>query len=122
MPSRDWDYAVVQIIRVVDGDTYDLTLEKEMDFGFYLRESKRWSHRFRLLGADTPERGDANFSAATAFAEAWLAGALGAGMLRAQTFKADSFGRWLVDLYRIDTGTTLTRALIEAGLAEAYPR
>lgn len=118
MGAREWDYSVVQVIRVVDGDTYDLTLEKEMDFGFYLREKKRWSHRFRLLGVDTPERGEPGFAAATAFAEAWLAGAIGAGMLRAQTYKTDSFGRWLVDLYRIDTGSTLTRALIDAGLVE----
>lgn len=119
MGAREWDYAVVAVLRVVDGDTYDLTLEKEMDFGFYLRETKRWSHRFRLLGVDTPEPNQAGGSGATAFAEAWLAAAVGAGMLRAQTFKTDSFGRWLVDLYRLDTRATLTAALRDAGFVKS---
>lgn len=118
MTARDWDYRVVQVLRVVDGDTYDLTLEKEMDFGFYLRETKRWSHRFRLLGVDTFEAREAGGAAATAFAEAWLAGAVGAGMLRGQTFKTDSFGRWLIDLYRLDTRATLSQALRDAGMVK----
>lgn len=118
MAGRDWDYAVVQVIRVVDGDTYDLTLEKEMDFGFRLIETKRWSSRFRLLGIDTPEKNEAGGSGATAFAEAWLAAAVGAGMLRGQTFKTDNFGRWLIDLYRIDTRQSLTQALLNAGFVK----
>jgi endonuclease YncB( thermonuclease family) len=116
--AREWDYRVAALVRVVDGDTFDLTLEKEMDFGFYLLETKRWSGRFRLAGVDTPEKNEAGGSAATSFAAAWISSALGSDMLRGQTFKTDSFGRWLIDLYRIDTGQRLSTALIEAGLVK----
>lgn len=110
-PPRAWDYPVTALIRTVDGDTYDLTLSKTMDFGFRLIERKSWSSRFRLLGIDTPETNEAGGSAATGFANAWISSAIADGVLRGQTFKTDNFGRWLIDLYRSDTGESLRNAL-----------
>lgn len=118
---RTWDYPVVDCIRTVDGDTYDLTLSKTVDFGFRLIEDKYWSTRFRLLGIDTPETNEANGSAATRFADGWIRAALSDEVLRGQTYKTDNFGRWLVDLYRVDTGERLADALRAAGL-EKPPR
>lgn len=112
---RTWDYRVSEVVRVVDGDTYDLTLHKRMDFGFRLIEDKFWSFRFRLLGLDTPEPNEAGGAAATQFAEAWLKAALADDVLRGQSHKADNFGRWLIDPYRADTGEYLSEALRAAG-------
>lgn len=115
MGTRDWDYSVVELIRAVDGDTYDLTLEKEIDFGFRLIERKRWSARFRLLHADAWEHNEAGGSAATAFAREWIAARIESGALRGQTFKGDSFGRWLIDLYDSGSRELLSTSMLNAG-------
>lgn len=113
--ERTWDYEVVEVRRVVDGDTYDLTLSKRMDFGFRLTEEKRWSTRFRMLGGDAYETDEKGGAGATASARLWLSNALGAGVLRGQSYKPDDFGRWLLDLYRTDTGEHLNAALRATG-------
>lgn len=117
---RLWDYAVTTLIRAVDGDTYDLTLSKRMDFGFRLIEDKQWSTRFRLLGANAPETNAAGGAAATLYATQWITAALHDDVLRGQTVKADNFGRWLIDLYRADTNEHLSDAMITSGNAVAY--
>jgi endonuclease YncB( thermonuclease family) len=118
--QREWDYQVSAVVRVVDGDTFDLTLRKRMDFGFRLVEDKEWSTRFRLLDIDAPETNREGGSAATAFATEWLADAVTAGVLRGQTFKSDNFGRWLIDLYRVDTGAHLAQTMIDTGHGVPY--
>ena len=118
---RTWDYRVAALVRTVDGDTMDLTLEKRMDFGFRLIEDKQWSTRFRLLGVDTPETNQAGGAAATRFADEWIRQAIYDDALRGQTFKTDNFGRWLIDLYRTDTGEHLADALLASGNAARYP-
>lgn len=117
---RTWDYAVPELIRTIDGDTFDLTVEKHFDFGFRLIENKRWSSRFRLLGVDTWEMNEAGGAAARTRADAWIRAAIGDGVLRGQTFKADNFGRWLIDLYRADTGAHLADVLIAEGHGVKY--
>lgn len=112
---RQWDYRVVNCQRIVDGDTYDLTLEKRMDFGFRLIEDKRWTARFRLLGADTWELNEAGGAAASRFASEWVSRALLDDVLRGQTYKTDNFGRWLIDLYRADSREFLRDALRAGG-------
>lgn len=119
---RMWDYRVSQLVRCVDGDTFDLTLEKRMDFGFRLVEQKSWSTRFRLLGVDTFELNEAGGASAKVFAEQWILDALFHDMLRGQTFKADNFGRWLIDLYRLDTNEHLADVLIRKGHGVVYSR
>ena len=119
MSERTFDYRVTELVRTVDGDTYDLTVEKRIDFGFRLIEDKRWSSRFRLQGVDTWERNEAGGAAATAFADAWIKQAIVDDVLRGQTFKTDNFGRWLIDLYRTDTGEHLGTALVINGHTKA---
>lgn len=111
MTERDWDYRVVECVRTVDGDTFDLTLSKQMDFGFRLVQDMRWSTRFRLADIDTWESNQAGGAAATQFADAWIREAIAADVLRGQTFKTDNFGRWIILLYRTDTQVGLAEAL-----------
>lgn len=102
--EREWDYEVTQLVRAVDGDTFDLQLQKRFDFGFHLEVTCAWKLRFRLLSIDAWEKNQAGGAAATAFATSWITEALAVpgSVLRGQTFKTDHFGRWLIDLYRTD--------------------
>lgn len=118
--TREWDYSIIDLIRAVDGDTADLTLSKRMDFGFRLIEDKQWSMRFRLLGINAPEKNAVGGSAATAYATEWIKAALADGVLRGQTFKTDNFGRWLIDLYRADSGEHLAASMIAADHGVVY--
>lgn len=109
-----WDYRVESVLRVVDGDTLDLRL----DLGFYLSTALR----FRLLGVDTPERGEPGWAEAGDYVRAWV---LLHPDLRVMTHKADSFGRWLADVYYRDNGSnvrTLSQALLLDGHAQPYTR
>jgi micrococcal nuclease len=100
-----FDYRI-NVIRVVDGDTVDA----DVDAGFYLTLRVR----FRILGVDTPERGQPGWSEATAFTREWV---FAHPQLRAATAKTDSFGRWLADLYAVTPTATphLATELIAAG-------
>lgn len=114
-----YDYRVRRVLRVVDGDTVDL----ELDLGFHLTTALR----FRLLGVDTPERGQPGYLEAKDYVARWLADALARPDLlevRARTAKADSFGRWLVALVAVEHDghevADLSAELLEAGLAKPY--
>lgn len=119
--GRAHDYRVAQVMRVVDGDTVDLSI----DVGFYLHAGLR----FRLLGIDTPERGQPGAAEATAYTRRWLDNNLSLAdvgvELRATTWRADSFGRWLADVYSFDTTTGIRVAGLSGDLIEhghAVPR
>lgn len=93
------------IVRWIDGDTVDM----DIDLGFHIT----FRQRFRVLGVDTPERGDVNYDAARQFSqERFPVGS----WIEVHTEKEDKYGRYLVDL------PGLSDALIAAGLANAYPR
>lgn len=97
------------VIRWVDGDTVDL----RVDLGF-----KMWAEtRFRLLGIDTPERGQANWAEARKFAES-LAPA-GHAVKIATKRDGDKYGRWLVEI-TLDDGSTVNGQLLASGLAVPY--
>jgi micrococcal nuclease len=80
-------YRHVDIIRVLDGDTVELDID--------LGNKTRWRDKFRLMGIDTPERGQAGHKEATVH----LIDLLGNTLSHIETHKPDKYGRWLVDLY-----------------------
>lgn len=98
-----------QIIRWVDGDTVDLTV----DVGFHITVNAR----FRLWGIDTPERGHEKYAEARAFAER-LAPA-GASVNIATLKSADKYGRYLVRILT-DEGLYVAEELVKAGFAVNY--
>lgn len=102
-------YRVVEVVRVVDGDTVDLTV----DLGFHLRATLR----FRLLGVNAPELRTEAGPVAKAFVSKWFAEH---GDLRVRTEKADSFGRWLGWVEPVDGSGSLSEALLVAGLAVPF--
>jgi micrococcal nuclease len=99
-----WEYRA-RILNVVDGDTLDVMV----DVGFHGRQIER----LRLLGVDTPERGDPLWAGATSETRAWvltrerdyylLTGIPSTSPnfwpFMIQTEKADSFGRYLAKVW-----------------------
>lgn len=110
--------------RVVDGDTVDLIV----DMGFRVTGH----FRFRLFGIDTPElnapdeKERARAVAAKARVEALVKGFEGESWpVRVRTYKADSFGRWVADIYRQDPNSSwvsISGILLGEGLAGRFNR
>ena len=120
-------YTMVEVADVVDGDTLDLRLTR--DIGFYFTATA--FVRCRLLGCDTPERGKAGWTEATEFTRNWCESR--AGRIEAVTYKADhpvplpdgGFGRWLVNLLDgdvLEDGESLSDLLLDTGHAVPYER
>lgn len=98
--------------RWIDGDTVWLTVD--LGFRMTMRDS------FRLLGIDTPERGQDGYHEATIRAtELAPVGAT----VRIETAKAGKYGRWLANVF-LQTGDyaerTVNDILVEEMLARPY--
>lgn len=91
---------------VVDGDTVDLVI----DVGFKMTTYQR----VRLLGIDTPERGQVGFAEAKNYVERRL---LDKNVI-VETYKSDAFGRYLANI--IVDGVNINDDLITLGLAIPY--
>ena len=123
-PSRKscYNFRVIKINRVVDGDTIDVTI----DLGFDLHKKER----VRVAGVDTPEKRTRNLEekALGVDATAWLKSKL------EETIKGDEelivrtelkggvgkYGRLLGWLYVGDTDISLNEQMITEGYAHAY--
>ena len=123
-PSRKscYNFRVVKIDRVVDGDTIDVTID--LGFDLYKKE------RVRVAGVDTPEKRTRNLEekALGIDATVWLKSKL------EETIKGDEeltvrtelkggvgkYGRLLGWLYVGDTDISLNEQMITEGYAHAY--
>lgn len=94
-----------RLVRVVDADTVDL----DLDLGFYL---ERQNGRYRLARIDAPEL---NTEAGKAAKQVLLERLQAAASLLVITSKADSFGRWLAEVYA--DGSNVNDWLVTAGHA-----
>ncbi len=97
------------VVRVVDGDTVDLTV----DLGF----RATFTDRFRLYGIDAPEVRYPTYDAGQA-ARLWLTELLPPGTpVVTETHKppTDKYGRWLATLWL--GGHDVNAALVAAGHA-----
>jgi micrococcal nuclease len=109
-----FDYHVLSIDRIVDGDTVDLTLD--LGFSISIRQ------RVRLLGVNTPEIASRDpaekirAKSAREFTGSWLGRQ---SKLVAHTTKDDKYGRILARIVG-DDGVTVNDALLEAKLAVPY--
>lgn len=111
-----YTYRVVEILRVVDGDTIDA--RASLGFGITA------AFRFRLAGVDTPEMFGRYAVPEGKEAQDFTADWLNSHPLLVRTYKSSqatvgigdgAFGRWLADFIDADTGESLAAALIGAG-------
>ena len=80
-----------KVLRVVDGDTVDL----EVDLGYHVSLTIRG----RLLGINTPERGQPDFALATkALASLLEENTEEDGYVSVKSTKTGKYGRWLVEI------------------------
>lgn len=119
LPASMLDFAYhyrAKLNRVVDGDTVDVSL----DLGF----NARINMRLRILGIDSPERGQPGFEEATQFLWDWFLNAELADpewRCIVHTVRKDSFGRWLADIYAPD-GTSVAEVMLHTGHAVPYSK
>ena len=92
-----------ELVRVIDGDTIDV----DIDLGF---DKIRTRQRLRLLGVDTPEKGEVGYSEATHATGSRL---WPAAEIIVHTVRKDSFGRWLANVWY--DGVSLNEELIKIG-------
>ena len=123
-PSRKscYNFRVVSIDRVVDGDTIDVTID--LGFDLYKKE------RVRIAGVDTPEKRTRNLEEkalgidATNWLKEKLEGAIsGDDELSVRTELVGGvgkYGRLLGWLYIGDSNLSLNEQMIEEGYAHAY--
>lgn len=117
MTETDW--AIERVVRVVDGDTFDVILSRtlgELD-GFDISATSKPTKpaRLRPIHLDTPEEEDAEgYDEATADATNWLRVTELGCRLRVVTYGKDSFGRYLSDVYVDgDRANTFSRHMLE---------
>lgn len=108
-----WAYRA-QLVRVIDGDTLDVTIDQ----GLHTHRTER----VRLLGVNTPEtKGPTRPAglAAAAFVTDWLATVPfdEDWPLIVRTERDDAFGRWLARVWRVNDGRCLNDDLLAAGHA-----
>jgi micrococcal nuclease len=103
-------YRHVTVERVIDGDTVILSVD--------MGNKITWRDSFRLMGIDTPERGQPGYTEACDH----LAGLLASGLSKIETFKPDKFGRWLAALHVDADGGELNvnTLMVVAGHAREY--
>ena len=123
-PSRKscYNFRVIEINRVVDGDTIDVTID--LGFDLYKKE------RVRVAGVDTPEKRTRNLEEkalgidATNWLKEKLEGAIsGDDELSVRTELVGGvgkYGRLLGWLYIGDADVSLNEQMIEEGYAHAY--
>lgn len=128
MTPYNYDYGCVFLQKVTDGDTAVLTIRKtfrvDIDLGFRVKGQAETSLEtttpFRLYGINAPELIGATREAGLA-AKAELARLL-VWPARATTYKAEKYGRWLVDLWvRSPEGEIwVNQQLLTGGFAKPY--
>ena len=123
-PSRKscYNFRVIEINRVVDGDTIDVTID--LGFDLYKKE------RVRVAGVDTPEKRTRDLEEkalgldATYWMKAQLEGAIDGEddlVIRTELVGGmGKYGRLLGWLYIGDGETSLNEQMIEEGYAWAY--
>ena len=110
-----YEYAVKEIVKVIDGDTVDIVI----DLGFDLSKKER----VRLAGIDTPESRtrDAEEKVFGLEAKAYLKTRLeGSEKLVVKTEKDGKYGRMLGWFYRSDVESSINNEMIEKGYAWEY--
>lgn len=110
--EASYRYRVTNVIHIVDGDTVDLSI----DLGFYTIITER----FRLLDINAPEMVGAT-RAAGQISKDWLAQKLTIPLpIHVETQKADSFRRWLANIY---VGSEcINDTMLQLGLAVPFKK
>lgn len=103
-----------KVERVIDGDTFHGTMR--IYYPYMDKDERYFNRRFRLLGVNTPERGQEGYEEAKEFTKQMIEGK----EAQIEIHGTDSFGRFLCKVF-VDEGC-LNDMLLEKGLAVPYQR
>jgi len=124
-PPAPVDWEVLEVHKVVDGDTVDLLVTRPIGTLDQFTISATGIVRIRLVHLDTPERGEAGHDEALDDLEDWLMGFDKSvdGGLRVVTQGKDAFGRYLGDVYaEVDRAETASDYMVrEANEGLGWP-
>lgn len=115
---QPWVYTQAQVTNVVDGDTFDANI----DLGFHITVVER----FRLKGCNTPELHGSDPRERTLAKQAFdkLHTLIAYRRVEIRSWKADSFGRWLADVWVKGPdgaiSVSIAETLINGGWAVAW--
>ncbi len=114
-PFVDWE--VVRVQKVVDGDTVDLIVRREIGVLDAFSIQAVGPVRVRLVHLDTPERDEkVPWKRATEDLKGWLGSEMSYVGLRLVTQGVDAFGRDLGDIYSAaDRKATASDFMIKKG-------
>jgi micrococcal nuclease len=101
--SCSTEHQTGKVVKVVDGDTFDLMSDKKI--------------RVRLFGIDSPERGQPFNVKAREFTAELIAGK----EVKVAVHNKDRYGRFVCDVY-LDDGTSVSAELVKAGYAWHFTR
>lgn len=100
-------------IRVVDGDTLDVLVDR----GFRDTSVKE----IRPYGIDTPERGEPGYKEATeGLRSLVMNGGVGRSLIVRTIKPHEKYGRWLASIEVVDTGLDVVTEMINLGLGVPY--
>ncbi len=108
-------------VRIIDGDTFKAATITTISPTLEVTELTS----FRLLGVDTPERGEEGYQEAKDYLQKMIGGKLIHVSLKSgHGKKRDSFGRFLVDIVLCTKNiyVDINRQIIRKGLGKEYPR
>ena len=109
-----YQYSVIEIVKIVDGDTVDVLL----DLGFDIHRKER----VRILGIDAPEtrtidENEKKFGIeAKTYVVSWFAKH---SKITVHTYKDDKYGRILGEFFDSE-GRSLSHSIVEDGYAWEY--
>lgn len=113
MKSPQYVYHGV-VTKVIDGDTIDVIIH----LGFMISTQIR----FRLNGVDTMEVNDTNpvKREFANLAKKFMTEKCLEKEVVIQSYKTDKYGRWLADVFLVNSSKSLNTMLVEEGLATVY--
>lgn len=116
LPPDQWTFRplnVGTVVRVVDGDTVEMTWEMDLGFG----DSFARKRPFRLLGVNCPEKNTAAGKAAKAFTEQLLPPGTPCGLT---SVRVDKFGPRFDAILSLTDGRDVSDVIIKAGHGVPY--
>jgi len=105
----------LEVLRVVDGDTIDVAIPAGRPGQAY-----RLRQRVRLLGIDTPERGQAGYGKATEALRSMIGGRCVRLSYSGRT--RGGYGRLLAYVHRADDGLDVNLAMVRGGWAKVVTK
>jgi len=114
MPNYIWKKEDMQEIRVIDGDTIQISFHKTLE-GFGFKATMETKQTLRLARINAPERGSEGAKIATEYLTKRIKDAK---TIKVVTYRPGKFGRYIIDIF-IDS-KNINSEMLEKGIVQRY--